>query len=73
MQHQLLYQALIHCSEEELQLLKDIQKHIKMEIPVVENHKYAITFKNDFVKAPIKPPHRPNSSYKKNYQRKSNK
>lgn len=65
--------AFSFCSEEELQLLKDIQKHIKMEIPVVENHKYAITFKNDFVKVPIKPSHRPNSLYKKNRQRKSNK
>ena len=48
--------ALTFCSEEEGSMLREIQKHIKMDIPVVSNHKYVGNFTGlSYEKAPAKP------------------
>ncbi|MDD3171550.1 MAG: DEAD/DEAH box helicase [Bacilli bacterium] len=39
--------AISFCSEEETGLLKDIEKHIKMKLPVNSNHPYAIAINLD--------------------------
>ena len=56
--------AISFCNEDELSLLKGIQKHIKMEIPVNRDHPYDITFTEN-----INPKIR-NSKSKKKYDHK---
>ncbi|MBU1144984.1 MAG: DEAD/DEAH box helicase [Firmicutes bacterium] len=60
--------AISFCSEEELPLLKDIQRHIKKQLPVIKDHPYIVVFSDTPLKQVIKnvPQH---SQIPKNYSK----
>jgi len=64
--------AISFCSEEEADLLKDIEKHISTKIPVIKNHPYEIHINEFSIKIPL--PKKPTNYSKQNkgYNQKSN-
>jgi len=64
--------AISFCSEEEVKLLQDIQRHIKMTIPVVIDPAYSVVFGSTFYQAKNQAPKpSPKSQSSNNYHKQS--
>ena len=65
--------AISFCSEEEVKLLQDIQRHIKMNIPVVIDPAYSVVFGSTFyqAKSPMPTKQSAKSQSSNNYHKKS--